>query len=54
MIDWIFWTGVELLKDSAQMLGMTYQEINVWLFIVAHPAITLLFIFLWLRAQFVR
>ena len=54
MIDWIFWTGVEILKDCAAYLGMTYQEVNVWLFIVAHPMITLLFICLWLRARFVR
>ena len=54
MIDWIFWTGVELLKQAALMTGTTYQEINVWLFIVIHPLITVLFIFLWLKARFVR
>lgn len=54
MINWIFWTGVEILKDMSAYLGMTYQELNVWLFIVAHPLITLLFIALWLRCKFVR
>lgn len=54
MINYIFWQGVEILKDLAQLLGMTYQEINVYIFIFAHPLITLLFIFLWLKARFVR
>lgn len=54
MIDWVFWTGVEILKHMAAYSGMTYQEVNVWLFIVAHPLITVLFVFLWLKARFVR
>jgi hypothetical protein len=54
MIDWIFWTGVEILKQMASYTGMTYQEVNVWLFIVIHPAITVLLFLLLLRNRFVR
>jgi uncharacterized membrane protein YjdF len=54
MIDWIFWTGVELLKQIAAYTGMTYQEVNVWLFIVIHPAITAVLLLLLLRRRFVR
>lgn len=54
MIDYIFWTGVELLKLIASHTGTTYQEVNVWLFVVAHPLLTLAFLLLWLRAKFVR
>lgn len=54
MIDYIFWLCVELLKDCAAYIGITYQEINVWLFVVIHPLITLLFFVLWLRTKFVR
>ena len=54
MIDLIFWTGVELLKQLALFTGTTYQEVNVWLFIVIHPLITLAFFLLWLRCKFVR
>ena len=43
MVAYIFWTGVELLKAAAELAGMTYQEINVYLFIVLHPLITLFF-----------
>jgi hypothetical protein len=32
---------VHILKVSADFCGMTYQEINVWLFVIIHPLITL-------------
>ena len=52
MIDYIFWTGVEILEDLASILGITYQELNVYVFIFSHPAVTLALILLWLRAEF--
>ena len=52
MIDHIFWTGVEILKDLASILGITYQELNVYVFIFFHPAVTLALLLLWLRAEF--
>jgi len=36
-INLIFDFCVELLVDSASFLGISYQEINVWLFVVAMP-----------------
>ena len=48
MVDYIFWTGVELLKAAADVMGMTYQEINVYLFIILHPALTIVFFSLWI------
>jgi hypothetical protein len=54
MIDYIFWTGVELLKLIASVTGLTYQEVNVWLFVVAHPIITLVIIAMYIHARFVR
>ena len=47
MVDYIFWTGVELLKTASAAMGITYQEINVYLFIILHPALTLFFFLLW-------
>jgi hypothetical protein len=32
---------VHILKVSADYCGMTYQEINIWLFVIIHPVITL-------------
>ena len=37
MIDYIFWAGVEILKVSASWLGITYQQLNVYFFIIFHP-----------------
>ena len=37
--DEIFAWCVQLLLDWANILGMTYNEINVWLFVIIHPII---------------
>ena len=43
-IQWIdewFNLAVRALYDVASWLGITYEEINVWLFMVAWPVVTL-------------
>ena len=30
---------------------MTYQEINIWLFVVIHPLLTTVFFVLWIQAK---
>ena len=35
-----FWWCVELLQDTADWMGITYEELNVWVFVVIHPLIT--------------
>jgi hypothetical protein len=37
----IFNLCVNLLVDMSKMLGITYEELNVWLFVIIHPVITL-------------
>jgi len=39
MIDLIFNFCVELLIEMGKVLGMTYNEINVWLFVVLYPSV---------------
>jgi hypothetical protein len=41
-IDTIFDWAVVALIECAKFLGMTYEEINVWIFCVAWPLITLI------------
>ena len=41
MIDKIFMLCVHLLQWLAEKLGMTYNEVNVWIFCVIWPIITL-------------
>ena len=50
-VDLIFKTCVITLVDLASILGITYEEINVWLFVFIWPALTL---YLILRNIFLR
>jgi len=45
IINFIFHGSVEALIVLARLLGMTYQEINVWLFCVAWPILTFLLMY---------
>jgi len=40
-VNTIFDWCVELLEYVAPLVGMTYKELNVWLFVIIHPTITL-------------
>ena len=40
-IDAVFDFCVILLVDAAKILGITYEEINVWLFVVIWPVLSL-------------
>lgn len=46
MIDKIFYLCVKVLKWLAKHLGMTYNEVNVWIFCVIWPIITIVSILL--------
>ena len=53
IINTIFDYCVELLVICAQAVGMTYEEINVWFFIVVEPLVfVLVALYAWhLRSQ---
>ena len=40
-IDIVFNVCVKILHDIAAVLGITYEEINVWLFCIIWPILTL-------------
>ena len=42
MMDQIFDWCVQLLVYWADVLGMTYKEINVWVFVIIWPILTLI------------
>ncbi|MDY0019761.1 MAG: hypothetical protein RBT47_07155 [Anaerolineae bacterium] len=44
MMDRVFDLCVRLLLFLAPRLGMTYKEINVWIFVIVWPIITLVLI----------
>ena len=39
MMDRVFWYCVDILNVVASWLGVTYEELNIWIFIVIQPAI---------------
>lgn len=45
-MDKIFYWCVNFLKVWAKNLGMTYEEINVWLFCIIEPLVFLLLIYI--------
>ena len=45
IINFIFHSSVDALILLARLLGMTYEEINVWLFCVTWPVLTLLLMY---------
>jgi hypothetical protein len=40
-VDAIFDWAVYLLADTAKLLGMSYEEVNIWIFLVAWPLLTI-------------
>ena len=42
----IFWYCVDLMSISAEFFGMTYEELNVWVFMIIQPAIIVCLVFL--------
>lgn len=48
-MDTIFDLCVYILIITSKMLGMTYNELNVILFVIIHPIITIIFIYLTIK-----
>jgi hypothetical protein len=46
-MDYIFWICVKIMQIMSSVLGITYQQLNVLLFVIIHPAITIILFFLY-------
>lgn len=44
-MDAIFWICVKIMQVMSDILGITYQQLNVVLFVILHPAITVVLFF---------
>ena len=42
---------VQLLYDMSAWIGITYEELNVWVFVVIHPIITVILVWWVLRLR---
>ena len=38
MMDRVFWHCVDIMNVVASWLGVTYEELNIWVFIIIQPA----------------
>lgn len=48
----LFWLCVDVLSAAADKIGITYEELNVWIFIVGMPGIILILSFiLWFQKR---
>ncbi len=46
-IDFIFKICVVVLVDLAELLGLSYEALNIIIFIIVQPALIVLFFILW-------
>ena len=44
MMDQIFDWCVDVLVYGAEILGITYKEINVWVFVILWPILTMILV----------
>jgi hypothetical protein len=51
MVDRIFDWCVQLLLNGAGILGITYKAINVWVFVILWPLLTLALILIIIAQQ---
>ena len=47
LIDFIFKICVIVLVDLAELLGLSYEALNIIIFIIIQPALVILFFILW-------
>ena len=48
LLDFMFKICVIVLVDIAQFLGITYEALNIILFVIIQPALIIIFFVLWL------
>lgn len=54
LVNYIFIVCIDFLYWIEAQTGITYEWLNVVLFIFVQPALILLFFILWVKARFVR
>ena len=47
----VFWACVYIMRFICRITGISYEALNIWLFVIIQPALVLLFFVLWFRAE---
>ena len=50
-VDTIFKICVYILVDLADLIGISYEAINIWIFVIIQPLLILMFFILWRREK---
>lgn len=48
-MDKLFWFCVDLIYRISNITGLTYEEVNIWLFVIIHPLISIILLILCVR-----
>ena len=51
LIDFVFKVCVIVLVDLANLIGISYEAINIIIFVILQPALILLFFLLWRKER---
>ena len=50
-IDAIFEICVYFLVDISEIVGISYEAINIWIFVIIQPLLIIIFFILWRREK---
>lgn len=50
-IDTIFRICVYMLVDLANLIGISYEAINIWIFVIIQPLLIIIFFVLWRKEK---
>ena len=50
-IDTVFRICVYILVDLADLIGISYEALNIWLFVIMQPLLIILLFILWRREK---
>ena len=47
----VFWACVHILQWACSITGISYEALNIWLFIIIQPTLIVMFAMFWLHAR---
>ena len=50
-VDAIFRVCVYILVDLSEIIGISYEAINIWIFVIIQPLLILIFFILWRKEK---
>ena len=51
IVNDIFWASVHIMQWVCSITGISYEALNIWLFIIIQPTLIVMFAMLWLHVR---